>query len=229
MRKLFPWLLATIAAFVLVLVGPATVSQARDITEVVGLDANSAVVKDSNGNVIQPGTPLPEDQKYTVNYLWSIPDGVTVNTGDTLTFYVPSNVKITEDDTFPMTNAYGMKIGTTSIAAGATSGQTVLNYMLTLTPKNRKGHIMIDAMGTVPGGTETTLAPVSVGKSASWVDPSNPTAINWTVDVLATGHSVKNPVIVDTLSSNQTYVEGSAKLVDASGFEIPLTLQWTVM
>ncbi len=222
MRKRWQWPLLLMAGIILFFSSPPLIGQARDITEVVGLDVNSAVIKDDSGNVIAHDAQLPDYQHYTVNYNWSIPNGVPLTAGDTLTFHVPENVRIPADDSFPMKGILGNTIGQTFIAAGSHTGTVTLNRALQYTPLNRKGYITLDVYGTVPDHNND-LAPILMDKTASWVDPNDPTTINWTIDVLANSNSLVNPVITDNLSANQTYVAGSAKLTDATGGEIPVT------
>lgn len=222
MRKIFYWTVAVIAAFLFFLTGPTNVSQAKSITQVTGLDANSGIIKDSAGNVLSHDAELPENDEYTVNYQWTIPSNVTILPGDTLTFYVPENVRVPEDDSFTLNSPTGSPIGQAFIAAGSHVGTVTLNSYLSLRPYNRKGYIILAVNGTVP--ETANLAPIAMDKTASWVDQSDPTTINWTVDILANGNSLSNPVVTDTMSSNQTYVADSAKMVDSVGNAIPVTV-----
>lgn len=65
------------------------VSQARNVIEATGNDVNSAVIKDSKGKVMAHDAQLPEDQAYTINYNWRIPDNLKIKAGDTMAFKSP--------------------------------------------------------------------------------------------------------------------------------------------
>jgi len=66
--------------------------------------------------------------------------------------------------------------------------------------------------------------PIEMTKTATWVDPADKTKLNWQLQVTANDNQLINPVITDQLSTNQTYVADSAKLVDATGQNIPVTV-----
>ncbi|MFH5811304.1 Ig-like domain-containing protein [Companilactobacillus sp. FL22-1] len=223
MKRITILVSAIIASFLLVLVSTSNQVFARDITEVVGLDSNSAVISDSDGQTYEHNAELPESSKYTLNYQWSIPNGVKVSEGDTLTFGIPDNVQITSDRSFPMLNSLGVTIGTITVKKGAPTGTVVLNGVLPLTPLNRKGFIRVGVNGTTPETTET-LSQIILNKSAAWVDPDKPTTINWEVNVFIQGSGITDPTFVDTLGPNHTYVDNSAKLLDNRGFPIPITV-----
>ena len=298
MRKLFPWLLATLAAVLFIFVGPTNISQARDITEIQGTQASDAVIKDENDEIISHDAQLPESQEYTVNYQWSIPNSTWVLGGDTFKFYVPSNVKIPMDDSFQLTNtSSGKKIGSAFIAAGSHVGTVTLNWALAGAQINKKGYIRLAVTGTEPesavttpdeggnetvtppdegntgntttpdeggnetvtppdegntggtttpdeGGNETvtppdegntgntttpgeggneTVEPIEVfmTKFGSFSDANNPDLLNWEVNIFPSTNDLVDPVIKDTFSDNQSYVDGSATLQDTNGNSVP--------
>ncbi|WP_334329931.1 Ig-like domain-containing protein [Companilactobacillus sp. HBUAS59699] len=223
MKKIFSLLLASLTAFLLVLVTSTSISQAREVTEAVGVDANSAVIVDSDGNTISHDAELPEDQQYTVRYTWSIPNSVKMSPGDTMTFQIPDNVRVDHSNTFTMKNPIVGSIGTATITEGSNIGVVTFNSAFSVATISRRGYIYITVNGTVPD-TNQSLSPITVNKSGSWVDENNPNTINWQVNVIASGNELVNPVFTDTIGSNQTYVPDSAKLTDALGYEIPYTL-----
>ncbi|MCH4009097.1 LPXTG cell wall anchor domain-containing protein [Companilactobacillus sp.] len=222
MRKLLPWLIATIATFLLVVCSTTSVSQAKDITSSTsGVSVSSAVIKDSNGRVIGPNDELPMNERYSVNYHYKVSRWAAVSAGDTITFEIPSNVYVHEDKDFPLINAKGIVTGNVVVKKGAHTGVYTVNENFPNT--DRTGNIGVYVIGTVPE-TPGELSPIAMSKEGTWVDPSNPTAINWTVTMLGKGNSLVNPVITDTMSANQSYVEGTAKLVDFRGNAIPVNV-----
>ena len=102
MRKKWRWLLLALTGIFFLMFGPPLVSQARNVIEATGNDVNSAVIKDSKGKIMAHDAQLPEDQEYTVNYNWRIPDNLKIKAGDTMAFQVPENVRIPHDEAFPM-------------------------------------------------------------------------------------------------------------------------------
>lgn len=61
MRKRWQWLLLALTGLFLLMFSPPLVSQAREVIEATGNDVNSAVIKDSAGNVISHDAQLPAD------------------------------------------------------------------------------------------------------------------------------------------------------------------------
>ncbi|KZT84169.1 Soluble lytic murein transglycosylase precursor [Lactiplantibacillus plantarum] len=216
MRKKWRWLLLALTGIFFLMFGPPLVSQARNVIEATGNDVNSAVIKDSKGKVMAHDAQLPEDQAYTINYNWRIPDNLKIKAGDTMAFQVPENVRIPHDEAFPMKGTTVGTIGTFFIAAGAHTGLVTFNQAYQTRPRNRKGFVQLDAFGTVPSHPGN-LAPILLEKSAEWADEANPRRINWTIRVLPNNNQLVDPTFVDTLSPNQTYVNGSAVLRDETG------------
>ena len=222
MRNKWRWLLLAITGIFFLMFGPPLVSQARDVIEATGNDANSAIIKDSNGTIISHDAQLPADQDYTVNYNWRIPNNVKITAGDTMTFQIPENVQITTDRSFPMNGFIGGTIGTFNLAAGSHTGIVTFNQAYQIATMNRSGYVRLTVKGTVPSQPSNTT-PIALEKSAAWVDASDPRRINWTVHVLANNNTLVNPTFTDTLSNNHEYVANSASLKEQDGTVIPVT------
>jgi LPXTG-motif cell wall-anchored protein len=222
MRKRWQWLLLALTGLFLLMFSPPLVSQARDVTEAIGTDANSAIIKDSAGNVISHDAQLPADADYTVNYKWRIPDSSKVMSGDTMTFQVPANVSIPADDAFPMMGTIAGTIGSFFIAAGSHTGVVTFNKTFQYTTLSRSGVVRLEVKGTVPEHPGN-LSPILLDKTAAWEDPADPYHIIWTVHVLPNENELADPSFVDTLGPDQTFVAGSAVLHDATGNAIPVT------
>ncbi|MBQ0837056.1 LPXTG cell wall anchor domain-containing protein [Lactiplantibacillus pentosus] len=222
MRKRWQWLLLALTGLFLLMFSPPLVSQAREVIEATGNDVNSAVIKDSAGNVISHDAQLPADADYTVNYKWRIPDNVKITAGDTMTFQVPANVTIPADDSFPMTGTIAGSSGNFFIAAGSHTGVVTFNKIYQYATVNRSGYVTLDVKGTVPEHPGN-LSPILLDKTAAWEDPADPYHIIWTVHVLPNENELVDPSFVDTLGPDQTFVAGSAVLHDANGNAIPVT------
>ncbi|RRK10333.1 LPXTG cell wall anchor domain-containing protein [Lactiplantibacillus garii] len=233
MQKIWQWVLLLFAGIIFINFSPPLTSHAREVTEAVGLDANSAIIKDDKGKVYSHTEQLPEANHYTVNYKWRIPDSAKVRSGDTMTCYVPSNVHVTEDQSFPIVGNLGGSLGTFFIAKGATTGTMTLNRALQIATLSRKGYLNFDVYGNVPAKptlptpppAPAPTAPLELHKAAAWTDVSDQTKINWSVDLTSNGHRLLDPNFTDKLSSNQTYVENSAKLTDDLGNNVPVSVE----
>jgi len=69
---------------------------------------------------------------------------------------------------------------------------------------------------------EPNRDPISMTKTAAWSDPSNPSTINWGLEVKNNGNELVNPVFTDLLSPDQYYWANSAKATDPAGDSIPV-------
>ncbi|WP_304056808.1 hypothetical protein [Levilactobacillus namurensis] len=144
------------------LLSPPVVGWAKEIPA-TGLDANSAVIKDAQGNVISHTTPLPESLSYTVSYNWRVASFLKISPGDTMTVYLPENVAMPEDTSFSMVNTSlfdHRTIGTFFMAKGARTGTVTLNATFASTTYNRKGYIRLDVTGREPDKESTLEAPI---------------------------------------------------------------------
>lgn len=232
MRKLFPWLFATLAAVLFIFAGPTNVSQAKEITQVTGTQASDAVIYDQDENIMSHDAALPESQEYTVRYTWSIPDSVWVLGGDTFKFYVPSNVKIPMDDSFQMTStSTGKAIGSAYIAEGSHVGTVTLNWALAGPQFNKKGYINLAVTGATPEveppvtPVEPPVTPMEVfmSKFGSFENATDTNHLNWEVNVYPGTNALVNPVIKDTFSDNQSFIDNSATIQDLNGQSVPFT------
>ena len=159
-KKLVLMLVIGMSVFLL---SPPVVGWAKEIPA-TGLDANSAVIKDAQGNVISHTTPLPESLSYTVSYNWRVVSFLKINPGDTMTVYLPENVAMPEDTSFSMVNTSlfdHRTIGTFFMAKGARTGTVTLNATFASTSYNRKGYIRLDVTGREPDKENTLEAPIN--------------------------------------------------------------------
>ncbi|HJE44398.1 hypothetical protein [Levilactobacillus namurensis] len=158
-KKLVLMLVIGMSVFLL---SPPVVGWAKEIPA-TGLDANSAVIKDAQGNVISHTTPLPESLSYTVSYNWRVASFLKISPGDTMTVYLPENVAMPEDTSFSMANTSlfdHRTIGTFFMAKGARTGTVTLNATFASTTYNRKGYIRLDVTGREPDKESTLEAPI---------------------------------------------------------------------
>ncbi|MFC6202113.1 Ig-like domain-containing protein [Lactiplantibacillus nangangensis] len=224
MRKFWQWLLLAVTGITLMILSPPIIGQAREITTVTGLDANSCVIKDEQGNVYSHTATLSPKVHYILNYHWAIPNNESIKSGDTMHFYVPDNVTIVGDRSFPMVGTGGIgTLGTGTIDSGSRVGLITLNSYLEF-GLGRSGWLRLNIYPVTTPPTTPTPAPekpIAMTKSASWAEPDNFTKINWQLAVNANGNTLVNPVIVDQLSANQTFVPNSTVVKSATGQDLP--------
>lgn len=225
MRKFWQVLLLAVTGLALIILSPPVTGHAKELS-VTGLDAASAVIKDSRGKVYSHTAVLPTDKEFSVNYKFTIPNATPVTVGDTMTFYVPANVRVHYDEVFQIKDPLGRPLADCFIGEGASSGTAtvVSNHMSQMT--YRRGYLNIDAMGagpTKPVTPPVATDPIAMTKSVSWADPENQSKLNWQLNLKSNGNELVNPVIVDQLSSNQTFVPNSTDAVTASGKVLPVT------
>lgn len=215
MQKFWRFFLLAVTGLALMILSPPLLGRASEV-QATGVDVNSAVIKDAQGNTVGHDVQLAPGE-YIVNYNWSIPNGVTVRAGDTMTFTLPPNVYIPADDDFTAYTSSGVAIGTVHIGTGSSTGVMTFNRYFQYNPLNRHGWLKINVPVKAP-----PAAPISMSKTASWVDPKNPTVINWQLTINHNGGTLTNPVIKDTFSSNQKYVAGSVHAT-AAGQNVAVT------
>ncbi|WP_164505024.1 SpaA isopeptide-forming pilin-related protein [Companilactobacillus hulinensis] len=186
--------------------------QPRSIT-VSGLGPNDAILKDQNGHAIPSDDPYYYWSHYNVNYNWSIPDGVPIKAGDTATFELPSNVRLTANLTnVPLLDKDGVQIGTYSIKAGETTGTITFNDVLSSTTIDRNGTLYFHVRGNNTNTGEPGQLDWNINK-VGWLSGTNedglPEYITWNIAFNPRSEHLTNVVITDKLSEGQTYVESS--------------------
>ena len=222
MRRFWQYLLLAVTGLVIMIMSPPLTGQAKVITSVTGLDANSCVIKDTQGRVISHTATLPATSDYTINYTWQIPNSAQIKSGDTMNFYVPANVNVIGDRSFPMNGSGGIGVvGTTAIKDGSHVGTVTLNNRL-VNSIRRNGFIRIGVKGNQPA-TPTPTKPVTMTKQASWTTANDFTNITWRLAIDLQGQTVTNPQITDQLGRNHQYVAGSAVATSPNGSQIPVT------
>lgn len=86
---------------------------------VTGLGAADATVTDSSGKDVTHNTELDRYSTYSVKYHFTIANGTSVNSGDTTTFTLPTNVLVVNNQTCNVYDQNGTVAGTATIAAGS--------------------------------------------------------------------------------------------------------------
>lgn len=204
---------------------PAPV-EAQPVATTVTKTGDTINVENPNVTVEQPegnGRYTPFKVKYEDV---KIPDDITVNEGDKVTFDFPEEVTFQTDYDFDVYNPENVVVGKATADATANKVTTVFNDYFKSHPLNKSMSLKLDASWTdkvVPGKPITvnfngTLVTVNVGSEqvigkdeliSKWgfQDKEDPTVINWTARVNYAHRILNNVAIIDTMSDNQKLVD----------------------
>ncbi|KRM16051.1 outer membrane protein [Companilactobacillus nantensis DSM 16982] len=182
---------------------------------VSGLTGKDAVITDMKGNPVDPSSNLYSWENFNINYNWNIPDGEKINSGDTVTFELPSGITKVNDLTFPIYDSNNVQIGTASIKAGQTTGTITFNDALSNTTKNRHGTLSFIAKGSNNGdgndGSNWMFNKNGWISGYAMTETSGkvPNELAWNLAFNPNSQTLTNVVLTDTLGPNQEYIPGS--------------------
>lgn len=176
------------------------------------------VVEQPEGN----GRYTPFKVKYDVK----IPDEITVNEGDKVTFDLPEEVKFQTSYEFDVHNPEKAVVGKATADATTNKVTTVFNDYFKSHPLNKSMSLELDASWTdkvVPGKPVTanfngTVVTANVGSEGvigkdelvtKWgsQDKEDPTVINWTARINYAHRILDHVTIIDEMSDNQKLVD----------------------
>lgn len=155
-----------------------------------------------------------------------IPDDISVNEGDKVTFDLPEEVKFQTSYEFDVHNPEKAVVGKATADATTNKVNTVFNDYFKSHPLNKSMSLELDASWTdkvVPGKPVTanfngTVVTANVGDEgvigkdeliSKWgeQDKEDPTVINWTARVNYAKRVLNYVTIIDEMSSNQKLVD----------------------
>lgn len=155
-----------------------------------------------------------------------IPDNVSVNEGDKVTFDLPEEVKFQTSYEFDVRNPEKAVVGKATADATTNKVTTVFNDYFKSHPLNKIMNLKLDASWTdkVVAGKPVninfngTVVTVNVGNEgvigkdeliSKWgfQDKEDPTVINWTARVNYAHRVLNNVTIIDSMSNNQKLVD----------------------
>ena len=155
-----------------------------------------------------------------------IPDDITVNEGDKVTFDLPEEVKFQTSYDFDVYNPENVVVGKATADAITNKVTTVFNNYFTTHPLNKRMSLKLDAQWTEKvesgkpvsvnfNGTVVTVnigAEQVIGKDeliAKWgsQDKDDPTVINWTARINYAKRVLNYVTIIDEMSDNQKLVD----------------------
>ena len=192
----------------------------------VSKEGTEISVQNPNVKVEQPegnGRYTPFKVKYEDV---KIPDDISVNEGDKVTFDLPKEVKFQTSYEFDVHNPEKAVVGKATADAKANKVTTVFNEYFKTHPLNKSMNLELDASWTdkvVPGKPVTanfngTVVTANVGEEGvigkdelvtKWgaQDKEDPTVINWTARVNYARRLLNNITIIDSMSENQKLVD----------------------
>lgn len=185
---------------------------------VTGLGAADATVTDSSGKDVTHNTDLDRYSTYSVKYHFTIANGTPVNSGDTTTFTLPTNVLVVNNQTCNVYDQNGTVAGTATIAAGSRTGTITFNDDLH-GKFNRHGTLTVGVMGTVDHNVPTkpsqgggTVSPVDTAPTINkvgWYDQNNKNIIHWDVVINMDNVQLIGPVVTDNLGPGMEIIPSS--------------------
>lgn len=203
-----------------------TVAETPAAPTTVTKQDTTITVENPNVKVEQPegnGRYTPFKVKYEDV---KIPDDISVNEGDKVTFDLPAEVKFQTSYEFDVHNPEKAVVGKATADATANKVTTVFNDYFKNHPLNKSMSLELDASWTdkvVPGkpvnvNFNGTVVTATVGKEqvigkdelvTKWgeQDKEDPTVINWTARVNYAKRVLNYVTIIDEMSENQKLVD----------------------
>lgn len=213
------WLIITLLLAILII--NVNHAEAASIP-ISGNKASDAIITDQNGKTYTDTDDLNQGEQYNVTYHWSLPNNVQVQAGDTATFFLPGNLKMTGNDTFDihLGNNNGPVIGTFTIKKNARTGTLTFNNYFQQHPH------AIDREGIITFGawSQTTGEPI-IDNNDNWHinktrwyaqnadDTINKNDAYWNFDFNPQMKHYDSVTITDTMSANQSVIPGSVNII----------------
>lgn len=201
---------------------PSRGSNAGSVTkngDTIRVENPKVVIEQPEGN----GRYTPFKVKYEDV---KIPDDITVNEGDKVTFDLPEEVKFQTSYEFDVHNPENAVVGKAMADATTNKVTTVFNDYFKTHPLNKSMNLELDVSWTdkvIPGKPVTanfngTVVTANVGDEgvigkdeliAKWgsQDKEDPTVINWTARVNYAKRVLNYVTIIDKMSENQKLVD----------------------
>lgn len=201
---------------------PSRGSNATSVTkngDTIRVENPEVVIEQQEGN----GRYTPFKVKYEDV---KIPDDITVNEGDKVTFDLPEEVKFQTSYEFDVHNPDNAVVGKAMADATTNKVTTVFNDYFKSHPLNKSMSLELDVSWTdkvVPGKPVTanfngTVVSATIGKEqeigkdeliSKWgsQDKEDPTVINWTARVNYAKRVLNYVTIIDEMSENQKLVD----------------------
>lgn len=181
---------------------------ANNVT-VNGLAGNQAVIKDLKGNQVSDSQELNKYEYFKVTYHWSIPDSEIIESGDTVTFEIPNNIRVNNDVIVNITDVQGQIIGEAKIKADSNTGLITFSNIPTEFRYNRHGTLTFYGEGKVEQQTDINNWMIDKG---GWVNDAKigpdgkPTQLYWNLVLNPAGKTISNVKFIDNPQNSQTII-----------------------
>ena len=218
----------------------ADVTKAEGSTELVATDPEVTVTKKEEGSIWSD---------VEVNIKTDIPNEVTINEGDKMTFNVPEELNLETSYNFPVYNETGeTEVGTADVKANERTVTTTFNNYFQEHPldksislnfhtqinreivqENTKKNISFNGtMVELNAGSKGTINPNEELYKYGYQDRADQNLIHWVARLNYKRQTMEDVNIADTWSDDQDYIEGSliyqyVKDVDPWVYDSPAT------
>ncbi|MFT8412036.1 MAG: SpaA isopeptide-forming pilin-related protein [Schleiferilactobacillus perolens] len=173
------------------------------VNTITGLDKDSAVITDTDGQTISHDTQLSAGTQYYITYNWQAPDTAKLDHTVSETFTLPDNVQVKDSAGKDMVYD-GQIIGRFNIQAGSRTGTVQFNDGIA-DLRHRQGGFSFIVYGTKNTGGDNKA---QINQTAWFMNQQSghdPTQIDWNGAVNPVKTAWQNTVITFILSPNQTY------------------------
>ncbi|WP_125565497.1 SpaA isopeptide-forming pilin-related protein [Companilactobacillus insicii] len=208
------------------------------------LNSSDATIIDGDGNDVTNVDDLSNYTFLKVNYNWSIPNGTTINNGDTINFELPSkvNAQFSNGENQPyeidvMNN--GDKVGEAVIPYNSHTGTITFNDKLADFNTGLSGTLSLNAKGATnsSGGSGSGDGDNGVFSAKNgWINRDTSTGVSatglpqqlyWSVVLNPYNYTVTNQTLTDNVADGQKFIEDSmsVKFGDDNETE-PYTIQY---
>ncbi|WP_273375097.1 MSCRAMM family protein [Schleiferilactobacillus perolens] len=170
---------------------------------ITGLDKDSAVITDTDGQTIAHDAQLSAGTQYYITYNWQAADTVKLDHTVSEIFTLPDNVQVKDSASKDMVYD-GQIMGHFNIQAGSRTGTVQFNDGIA-NLRHRQGGFSFIVYGTKDTGGDNKA---QINQTAWFVNQQSghdPTQIDWNGAVNPVKTTWQNAVITFTLSPNQTY------------------------
>ncbi|WP_125587696.1 SpaA isopeptide-forming pilin-related protein [Companilactobacillus jidongensis] len=194
-------------------------------------------------------TNIKDLSRYTylkVNFDWSVPNGTTINDGDTITFELPSNVDaqfsngVGQPYTIDVMNG-AVKVGEATIPYNSHEGTITFNGKLANFNTGVSGTLTLNAKGAIDssgtggsgsGGGDDGVYSAKTG----WIDRDTSTGVNvtglpqqlyWNIVLNPHSYTVTNQSLTDNVADDQKILENTMSITAGDNNEtVPYTIKY---
>ncbi|MGM0218416.1 collagen binding domain-containing protein [Enterococcus sp. AZ126] len=152
--------------------------------------------------VIDEETTISYHQNISLGYNYTIPDTISITSGDTMNLRVPENTLIASDFSYDITAADGSLIMTISGDSQSNTVTAIFGPFYELHNVDRQGEILFYARGTAMIENEAWVM-----NKVGWNSSDNTSAI-WNIIINPDSKYITNALLTDILGDDQEFTDG---------------------